>query len=81
MSEPAFPAVRALTFDVFGTILDLRGSLTPYIADFLSQKGPELSATDFYDHWRARQRIEQFQDTIMMVGHSGYLETARRALV
>ena len=26
------------------------------------------------------KRIEQYQDTIMMLGHSGYLETVRRAL-
>ena len=29
---------RALTFDLFGTVLDLGGSLTPYIRDFLKEK-------------------------------------------
>ena len=28
-----------------------------------------------------RQRIEQYQDTLLMLGHSGYLETSRRAFV
>ena len=28
-----------------------------------------------------RQRIEQYQDSMMMLGHSGYLQTCRRALV
>ena len=76
-----FSAVRALTFDVFGTVLDLGGSLTPYLADFLRAKGSSTAPEAFWQQWRARQRLEQYQDTIMMLGHSGYLETARRAFV
>jgi len=72
---------KALTFDVFGTILDLGGSLRPFIAGFLKDKNAEVSAERFWEHWRYRQRIEQYQDTIMMLGHSGYLETSRRACV
>ena len=78
---PELADVKALTFDAFGTILDLRGSLLPYIAEFLKQKQALVSPEKIWDDWRARQRIEQFQDTIMMVGHSGYLETSRRACV
>ena len=73
--------IKALTFDLFGTILDLGGSLTPYIAEFLKAKGADVSADRFWDQWRARQRIEQYQDTLVMLGHSGYLETVRRAFV
>lgn len=73
--------VKALTFDLFGTVLNLGDSLTPFIADFLKRIGTDLDAGQFWDQWRYRQRIEQYQDTIMMLGHSGYLETSRRALV
>jgi 2-haloacid dehalogenase len=76
-----FPEVKALTFDVFGTILDLGGSLTPFIAHFLERKGSDIPAALFWDQWRGRQRLEQYQDTLMMLGHSGYLETVRRAFV
>ena len=76
-----FSSVQALTFDVFGTVLDLGGSLTPYIATFLQTKDANTSSQRFWDQWRDRQRIEQYQDTILMLGHSGYLETARRAFV
>ncbi|MGH2405193.1 MAG: haloacid dehalogenase type II [bacterium] len=75
------PHVQALTFDVFGTILDLDGSLTTPVRRFLAKKGSDVPAQRFWEHWRARQRLEQFQDTLLMLGHSGYLETARRALV
>jgi 2-haloacid dehalogenase len=73
--------IRALTFDLFGTILDLGGSLTPFIAKFLQSKDSEMSPDRFWEQWRYRQRIEQYQDNIMMLGHCGYLEAARRALV
>ena len=76
---PVQPGVKALTFDLFGTILDLGGSLTPHIGTFLASKGSDTSADVFWQQWRYRQRLEQFQDTIMALGHGGYLETVRRA--
>ncbi len=72
--------VKALTFDLFGTVLDLGGSLRPFITDFLQEEGSAVSAETFWEDWRSRQRLEQYQDTIMMLGHAGYLETVRRAL-
>lgn len=75
-----FVQTKALTFDLFGTILDLGGSLMPFIGESLTARESAVSAEDFWEQWRYRQRIEQYQDTIMMLGHSGYLETVRRAL-
>ena len=76
-----FTQTKALTFDLFGTILDLSGSLTPFISESLdAHAATDVSADEFWEQWRYRQRIEQYQDTIMMLGHSGYLETVRRAL-
>jgi FMN phosphatase YigB (HAD superfamily) len=75
------PNVKALTFDLFGTILDLGGSLTPFIQEFIDDKGIDLQAENFWEQWRTRQRLEQYQDNILALGHSGYLETVRRALV
>jgi 2-haloacid dehalogenase len=73
--------INTLTFDVFGTILDLSGSIVPTVEDFLENRQAEISGTQFWQLWRARQRIEQYQDTIVMLGHSGYLKVARRALL
>ncbi len=81
MPNDVIQRAKALTFDLFGTVLDLAGSLTPPIAKFLQSKSSNVAAETFWASWRARQRIEQYQDTIVMLGHSGYLETARRALV
>ena len=73
--------VRALTFDLFGTVLDLGGSLVPHIGRFLQGKGSDLDAESFWAQWRLRQRVEQYQDNIMALGHSGYQQVARRAFV
>ena len=72
-------SVKTLTFDLFGTVLDLAGSLTPHIAGFLEAHGSDTDPAGFWAQWRYRQRIEQYQDTILMLGHSGYLETAQKA--
>jgi 2-haloacid dehalogenase len=73
--------VHTLTFDAFGTILDLGGSHTPRLAEFLKSKGAAMPADALWEKWRARQRIEQFQDNLFCAGHFGYLDSSRRALV
>jgi 2-haloacid dehalogenase len=81
MSAQPIEHVTTLAFDIFGTVLDLTGSMTPPTRQFLQWKGAAVSAELFWDQWRSRQRIEQYQDSLMMLGHSGYLETCRRALL
>ena len=81
MSENPIDRVTTLTFDVFGTVLDLSGSLVPPVSRFLTEKGTSVDAASFWVRWRERQRVEQYQDNLLMLGHSGYLETCRRAFV
>jgi 2-haloacid dehalogenase len=73
--------IKGLTFDLFGTVLDLGGSLTPHIGAFLKSTNSSVEPGAFWAKWRDRQRIEQYQDNIVAMGHSGYLPVARRALV
>ncbi len=81
MADNPLDRVTTLTFDFFGTVLDLAGSLVPPISRFLADKGSAVDGGEFWAQWRARQRLEQYQDTIVMLGHSGYLEVARRAFL
>ncbi len=81
MAGGPFPRVKYLAFDIFGTVLDLRGSLAGPAGDFLAAHGSGMPGEEFYAEWRERQRIEQYQDNLLMLGHSGYLETCRRAFV
>src|SRR5207249_968058 len=66
---------------LFGTVLDLGGSLTPAIATWLNELGSNASAQQFWHEWRHRQRIEQYQDNIVAMGHSGYLAVAKSSCV
>ena len=75
--------VNTLTFDIFGTVLDLAGSLIPPLNQLLKKcAAPEnITGDDVWAIWRQRQRIEQYQDNLLMLGHSGYLPVKRRALL
>jgi 2-haloacid dehalogenase len=81
MTDNPLRRVHTLTFDVFGTVLDLSGSIVPALAQFLKDHGSKAAAGAVWADWRGRQRIEQYQDSLLLLGHSGYLETARRGLV
>ncbi len=81
MNHDLIANVDTLTFDIFGTVLNLTGSLTPPVQKFLSEHEASITGDEFYAQWRARQRIEQYQDNLLMLGHNGYLETCRRAFV
>lgn len=73
--------LRTLTFDAFSTVLDLGGPLTPFLAALLQKKGSSLMPEEAWARWRYRQRIEQYQDNLLMMGHPGYLDSSRRALM
>ena len=83
MAMPNLSDCKALTFDLFGTVLDLGGSLTPYIAEFVERRDAtdRVDPAAFWGLLRHRQRIEQYQDSLVQLGHTGYLETARKAFV
>ena len=81
MADGFLARVNCLTFDIFGTVMDLSGSLAGPAGEFLAAHGSEMTGETFYAEWRDRQRIEQYQDNLLMLGHSGYLETCRRAFV
>ena len=42
MADLDLSGIKALTFDVFGTVLDLSGNLTPFVARFLEGRGEGL---------------------------------------
>ena len=77
----ALSLVHTLAFDAFGTILDLGGSHTPRLGQFLKSKSSAITVEQLWDRWRSRQRIEQFQDNLFYAGHFGYLDSSRRALI
>ena len=83
MSYANLDSVTTLTFDIFGTVLDLAGSLIPPLKLLLTacDAPPTLTGEKVWAQWRLRQRIEQYQDNMLMLGHSGYLTVKRKALM
>ena len=73
--------IKSLTFDVFGTILNLADSMTPSIQRILRKHDVSLDAKHVWNQFRLRQRVEQYQDNLLMLGHSGYLAAVRRAIL
>ena len=81
MTDIEIHKIKTLTFDIFGTVIDLAGSLIPPTDEFLRDHDANVSSTEFWKDWRSRQRIEQYQDNLLLLGHSGYLETCKRAFI
>ena len=78
----ALDAVKALTFDVFGTVVDWRGSIIAELTQFGAQKGLQADWTAFTDDWRGlyQPAMEEVRSgrrawTILDVLHRESLET------
>ena len=81
MPSNSIAQANTLAFDMFGTVLDLGGSLIGPTDSFLKACGSSVTGEQLWADWRGRQRIEQYQDNLFMLGHSGYLETCRRSFI
>ena len=52
MTRNAMSGVRALVFDVFGTVVDWRGGVAREVTPFLAQYAPQTDPLAFADAWR-----------------------------
>ncbi|MEY2801752.1 MAG: hypothetical protein RL513_1337 [Pseudomonadota bacterium] len=52
--EPAFPTIKALIFDVFGTLVDWRTCIAREAEHLLAPRGIRLDWLAFADAWRAQ---------------------------
>lgn len=53
-SSPSIATVKALVFDVFGTVVDWRTSVAGQVEDLARQKGRKVDGAAFADAWRAQ---------------------------
>jgi 2-haloacid dehalogenase len=78
MAQSAFGGVHAITFDMYGTLLDLEASFVPGIGRFLQAKGSTGDAAELVRFWEASYLRESMVDT--MLGHDRTsFERLRRA--
>jgi 2-haloacid dehalogenase len=54
--SPALASVRALVFDVFGTVVDWRSSVAREVEELAKRKGLTVDGPKFADAWRAQYR-------------------------
>jgi 2-haloacid dehalogenase len=54
--KPALENVKALTFDVFGTVVDWRGSIAREVRAMAGEKKLRINAVKFADAWRSGYR-------------------------
>ena len=79
MSPDPLENVTTLTFDIFGTVLDLTGSLVPPIRRFLSTKQTPVDAAEFWAQWRAAVGQLHFEPTETLIEGDHVLVTAQRS--
>ena len=56
MTSPHLASVKALVFDVFGTVVDWRSSVARDVDALARRKGLQIDAAEFADAWRAMYR-------------------------
>jgi 2-haloacid dehalogenase len=56
MPQPETDGIKALTFDVFGTVVDWHGSVAREMRELAAKKGLRVNAVKFTKAWRAGYR-------------------------
>jgi 2-haloacid dehalogenase len=73
-------SVRVLTFDLYGTVVDMQGGLTDAVTPYLQAKGWSGRPASFVTWWRRTHFEHSMIDALIDRGHTSYREIGRRAL-
>lgn len=65
MQQAQLDSVRAMTFDMYGTLLDLEATFAPAFGDFLTAKGFGASADSVVEAWEKDYLHESMVDTLL----------------
>jgi 2-haloacid dehalogenase len=72
--------VEVLTFDLYGTVVDMQGGLTSAVTAYLQAKGWSGRPESFVTWWRRTHFENSMIDALVDRGHTSYREIGRRAL-
>lgn len=72
--------LRVLTFDLYGTVVDMQKGLTVAIAPYLKAKGWAGRPDSVVTWWRRTHFESSMVDALLDCGHTPYREIGRRAL-
>ena len=80
MTLAALGNVRAITLDMYGTLLDLETSFAPGFGRFLEAKGSSRDAPDVIQIWEATYLRESMVDTMLGRGRTQFEVIRRQCL-
>lgn len=79
-APPWTPEVRVLTFDLYGTIVDMQEGLVRAVTPYLAEKGWSGRPQALVTWWRRTHFENSMIDALIGRGHTPYREIGRRAL-
>lgn len=72
--------VEVLSFDLYGTVVDMQKGLTEFAAPYLRGKGWRGDPSSFVTWWRRTHFESSMIDALLDRGHTPYREIGRRAV-
>jgi len=72
--------LKILTFDLYGTVVDMQKGLTEMIAPWLAEKGWQGNPNSLVTWWRRTHFENSMIDALIDRGHTPYREIGRRAV-
>ena len=72
--------IKVVSFDQYGTVVDMQGGLVEFVTPFLRDKGWPGRPDQFVTWWRRTHFENSMIDTLCDRGHTPYREIGRRAV-
>ncbi len=72
--------LKILTFDLYGTVVDMQGGLVEFVTPWLARKGWQGKPNSFVTWWRRTHFENSMIDALLDRGHTPYREIGRRAV-
>jgi 2-haloacid dehalogenase len=72
--------IKALAFDLYGTVVDMQTGLTQAVAPFLKDKGWQGAPDSFVTWWRRTHFENSMIDALIDRGHTPYRQIGHRAV-
>lgn len=72
--------LKVITFDLYGTIVDMQGGLTAVVAPFLRERGWHGDPGRFVTWWRRTHFENSMIDSLCQRGHTPYRSIGQRAV-
>src|SRR6266850_5652825 len=73
-------SLDVLTFDLYGTVVDMQKGLTEFVTPYLKNKRWTANPNSFVTWWRRTHFENSMIDALLDRGHTPYREIGRRAV-